>query len=280
MKKSFVFAALSAMVLFASCDKNGKDDPKIDPKDPASVAKEALVAYLPFETEAIGTAKSLTLDKNQGVTFTKGRRGNCYQGAEGAYITYNIGADSPFKTMTGFAISAWVKAPGNSAAGILTINGGDPTMSNVMLFVDGWNGETGTLAMKGYLYNEPTTWKGQDLRVDNEAFPIDKWFHIVFQYNGETSTMALYANGQMIADSIRYADGVQGDGTQPLLGNLHLAQDMTQLIIGCWPKNISGGADDWMKNYTGNIDELRIYNRALTDEEIQTLYNNEVEYMD
>ena len=37
-----------------------------------------------------------------------------------------------------------------------------------------------------------------------------------------------------------------------------------------WP------GDDWMKFYPGMLDELRIYNKALTDIEVKALYNAEI----
>lgn len=92
--------------------------------------------------------------------------------------------------------------------------------------------------------------------------------------------MALYANGILIATSIRYADG-EVNGVQPKLGALTFGTDMTKFDIGAWPKLAAGTAtDSWMVYFPGTLDELRIYNKALTNAEVKALYDAEVSVID
>jgi hypothetical protein len=48
-------------------------------------------------------------------------------------------------------------------------------------------------------------------------------------------------------------------------------------IIGAWGNRRLGTAtDDWMMDYRGLIDELRVYDKALTKAEVKRLYDAEV----
>ncbi len=85
--------------------------------------------------------------------------------------------------------------------------------------------------------------------------PVNTWFHMAGTYDGEFLRM--------------YVDGVQIGRSRPLAGNIRV--DNNNLTIGAEesgpaPKTIVG-------EFTGLIDELRIYNRALSVEEIERLMN-------
>lgn len=291
----FAFAALAVMVSLsmASCDKDddgngGNDDNDgngggTTKVDPSSVAASSLVAYFPFESE------TATIEKGAGVTFsekigaasfTKGRRGNAYTGSTSeSYLAYDVASDNLFKNLKSYTIAAWIKAPATtSVADILVLNGGDSFMGNLALTIEG-NSNVDSLDVKVYLYSSATEWQGQDLRIQNPAFTTDRWFHLISSYDAATSTMALYSNATLVSSSVRYA-GPEVDGQQPLMGDLVLASDMTKLFIGAWPQLVNGNAEDYMKFYSGQVDELRIYDKALTETEIKALYDAEVENID
>ena len=83
-----------------------------------------------------------------------------------------------------------------------------------------------------------------------------QWYHVVGVYtgNGAFSGLSLYVNG--VAESltnIGIVDGIEsGEGS-----NLFIGQ--------------KGNSTEW---FNGLIDEVRIYNRALSETEIQNLYND------
>jgi transcription elongation factor len=142
---------------------------------------------------------------------------------------------------------------------------------------EGWGCNSDSLYVKPYLYNTATNWKGQDFGLNNANFTTDKWFHLVYSYNENDSKMSLYSNGAFVADSERFADSVQADGTQPGLGKLKLDPAMKNLYIGAWHNNTDGThADAWRSSFSGSVDEIRIWNVALTPEEIEDLYTKEV----
>ena len=82
-----------------------------------------------------------------------------------------------------------------------------------------------------------------------------------------------------------YFDGVEvptpgtqgnftGSGGGPL-GSLDLASG-TNLILGGWNKHagVDGPTDDWIKGFSGKMDQFRLYGKALSATEIQALYNS------
>ena len=273
-----VVALLTTGLVFTSCEEE-EPDPYEGKTNPSTIAAANLVAYFPFESE------TASIEKGEGVTYLKkggaasfavGRRGNAYKGATTeAYLEYNVASTNLFKTMTEFTMGAWIKTPpAGGAADIFRLNGGDAFMGNLVLMLEGGS-NADSLDIKAYMYNSTTEWKGQDIRKMHRSFLSDRWVHIVYSYNKTTSTMTLYANGLPVATSIRYAGPKVGE-VQPLMGNLTFESDMTKIHIGAWAQLLDGTGQDWMKFYPGLLDELRIYNKALTDTEVKALYDAEI----
>lgn len=287
MKKivNFMGIALCGVALmFSSCSKDdATTDPNAGKVDPSTIASANLVAYFPFEsaTASISKGDGITFGKTSGAaSFAVGRRGNAYKGStSAAYLEYNVTSSAnAFKSLTEFTMSAWIKSPAAAgAAKIITINGGDSFMGHWSFMLEG-NSNADSLDLKGYLYNaNPNNpWKGQDLRDQDKAYLSDKWVHIVYSYNKATSTMSLYANGKLITSAVKYSDAAPATGAQPLLGALTFGADITKLHIGAWTQQIAGTPESWMAYYPGMLDELRLYNKALTDAEVLALYNAEL----
>ena len=277
---SFAFIAMMMSGLMFSCkdNKDPVDDGKIDP---STIAASNLIAYFPFESEtgSISKGEGITFGKKGGAaSFVDGRRGKAYKGSpNGAYLEYNLAASNPFKTAKGFTVAAWIKTPPADGAGmIFQMNGGDDFMGNLCLFLEG-GCDNESLDIKGYLYSAtPPEWKGHDIRIKDEAFLSDKWVHIAISYDNTTSTLALWASGLLVHTSIRYFGPEPETGSQPLLGNLQFGQNMTKINIGAWKQQIAEEGQDWMKYYPGLLDELRIYNKALSETEMKALYDAEV----
>lgn len=287
MKKSlkvistFLFGIiLLSCLTIASCSKDKEDDPYAGKTDPSTIASASLVGYFPLESAAASISKGegISYSKTGGAgSFAVGRRGNAYKGSTAeAYLEYNVAATNIFKSMSEFTLAAWIKSPSaGGAAKIFGLNGGDGFMGNLVFMLEG-NSNADSLDIKGYLFNSATEWQGQDLRVLNTAFLSDKWVHIVYSYNKTTSTMALYANGLFVSDGIKFAGPETAPGVQPLLGAVTFGTDMSKINIGAWPQQLDGTGQDWMKFYPGLLDELRLYNKALTDAEVKALYDAEI----
>ena len=51
---------------------------------------------------------------------------------------------------------------------------------------------------------------------------------------------------------------------------------MSKIYFGVWPQQIAGTPEGYMAYFKGLVDEFRIYNKALTDNEVMDLYEAEV----
>lgn len=95
---------------------------------------------------------------------------------------------------------------------------------------------------------------------------MDKWVHLVLTYDASTGFFDIWANGQKVG-----AYPSRGTGT-----NLFKAYEPGQIIIGANYNSIPGmsvSADVSFAAMTGNIDEIRVFKRPLSQAHIIALYN-------
>jgi hypothetical protein len=81
------------------------------------------------------------------------------------------------------------------------------------------------------------------------------WYHLVGVYNAASQTMDIYVNGTL--------DNGTLTGTVPASQHSNNGQDFM----------IGGREDHADMHFDGTIDEVRIYDRALSSEEVRRLYN-------
>jgi len=284
MKKYLSFFCVAAMIaaLAVSCSEKEDDNNKINPEDPASIQTEHLVAYFPFESDAkiMDFGAGITPKKSGNCTFVKGARGNAYQGASEGFsgIDCALGANNPFKTMSSFTFAMWIKSAHNypGAPGLISLNAGDTGWGSLNFFM-----ETGTeseLKFKMYAHNTRTEWMGHWWEgIQNAAFSPNNWLHLVLSYDESESKFNIYANGVKVYDSGVRFGGPEVNGNQPKLGAFSFDSALSNMYLGAHFNNLTGThSEDWRSAYPGLMDELRIYNVALTDAEVQKLFTNEV----
>ena len=110
--------------------------------------------------------------------------------------------------------------------------------------------QSGELAYVLYA-GSPTNRPNSYIFVSNElgvagptALPLNSWSHLASTYNG--TTLRLYVNGTQVASKAISGSIVSSTGALRI-----------------------GGNSVWTEYFTGRIDEVRIYNRALSANEIQ-----------
>jgi len=309
MKKSYLFTAFIAFVIglsFSSCSKNDNnpstppvvDDGRINP---SSIATADLIAYWGFEgtpKDSIGQRGVAT----SAVTYPTGRRGSAFQGGDGAYISFDLPTSDKLATLKTFTIAMWLKTPNlANASGIPCFFqlSGEGWQGSFAVYQDNLGDNTAdSLMMKAYFGKQGVNWAGQWVAQSDPSITADKWFHFVLNYDNTTSTATMYINGgayKVVTTSAyglttRYQDD-PGDVDNPngaaTLGDLNLelrAKDPTNPtsddkgIIGYWANRAFYGdmSNDWQGTFNGMIDELRVYDRALTDSEVKALYDAEV----
>ena len=165
-------------------------------------------------------------------------------GAEGSALTFDgqndfvlVSNADNLNVTNQITLMAWANTKENKTAKIVEKGDWDGNS----LLQDHWNGwaaQIRTASNKSYSIN----W-GNGIPVYNE------WYHLALTYNG--SVMKLFVNGQLA-------------NSKQVSGKLHV--NGRDFVIGS-----NNGAQ---KFFNGSIDDVRFFNKALTQTEIQAIYKN------
>lgn len=123
-------------------------------------------------------------------------------------------------------------------------------------------------------------WDESGLLSPDGALPIgvtwdaNTWYHIACVYDVESGRLNTYLDG----DSISTVEGT-------LLGSLHSKEDLTfgSVATGVQTETAPGGSPAsvdgskfWPSNYLGALDEVKLYNVALSTTQIKLMYDEYV----
>ena len=285
MKKLLVFAA-AAVVALVSCKKAG-DDQNETKLPEVKTAAENLVAYFPLESaeKAVVLGEGITFaSKNGSADFAKGQVGNGYTNKaaknDEAYLKFNLAKNNALTKLTDVTFTIWVKNIEEfQKGGLFSVNGkhfeNQDWPSLVVMFDNkGVDEETqvkrqqinGRIMFKNAEGGETNMW----LDTWDPAFAVyDKWCQIAYTYEAATGDWHLYVDGIKVKDA-NYGDKMAWGGCVPA--------DATAFYVGGWASWIESykGAADWQTFFAGSIDEIRIFNKALSEKEISELYKEEL----
>lgn len=218
--------------------------------------KKGLLAYYPFTGNAYDSSGNGNNGTVNGAILTIDRFGN----TNSAYkfgTNKNIIVNTPMTDLnlqSSFSLSVWFNldtlATTYNASLLVSKHDGD--IGN-----DGWN--CGVWNDSNYPYQfinlggNSTTSSGYIYSGTNGAISINKWYHFVVMYDNQSNIITYYLNGSNIASKTIVL--------QQLANSL-------PLTIGFQKSSLS----KYNGYFRGAIDEIRIYNRVLTNSEIQYLY--------
>jgi hypothetical protein len=126
------------------------------------------------------------------------------------------------------------------------------------LFYLGYGRENNVLLYKWHLGLTETEVSLYRLPSGQAGPAVGEWVHLAGTYDGETGKMSLYVNGKLI-------------GSQTHAGEIRLDSESLNrpLVIG---GELNGSdIDDASNRFNGYVDDVRIYDRALSGEEIEIL---------
>ena len=225
--------------------------PKRNPREAARFAK-GLVAYYPFN----GNAKDESGNRNdgevKGATLTTDRHGkqSSAYSFDGKDDFIEVTSSPELRALPSLSVSVWIQVDPSQSGG--------PNGYNQILSSWGGGGD-------GRAWSIGTGGRGSHLAVDcgpndphRDLFnaprtPIENgvWLHVIYTHGPNGA--ALYLNGKAIVDTRVSFD---------------LNPFIEPLIFGA--DNKGGRA-----NFRGLIDEVRIYNRALSAKEVSAIYDSE-----
>ncbi len=226
----------------------------------AEIGQGSLVGYWSFDGNYVDSVSN-TAATGVGTSFTGGFKGQALQGADNGYVISDL--PNAIKNLSSFTIDYWINTPQNTSGIIapIVISRSDQFWGALDMFFE--NGSTATSAnLKVHFFGQSEVWFTNGF-VTN---PWDSWQNIALTYDATSSTFTLYQGGTAVAT--QSAAG---------LGNLIFPATATQLIFGteqfeCSPSlGTAGGPQGWATYLTGQMDEVRIYNKALNASDIQAL---------
>jgi hypothetical protein len=230
-----------------------------------------LVGYWAFNESLIDSVSS-AVAANNGTTYLKGfiGKGLSLNVANTSYILINPTA-AITSGLQSFTVSFWVNpvfVDANSDNGIDGIlgfvnlsnvsnfwgnidwfveNGSNPDAAKVVVHITGGSGET---------------W----INKSNLTGYFGKWTNNTITYDASTSMLTYYINGSVAvpATATAWTGPVSFANSGPwVFGCVHF-QTKPSLTSGT-------GSQDWASYLTGTLDEVRIYNAALTATEVNSL---------
>jgi hypothetical protein len=267
-------------------------------------APDGALAHWTFENngnDVIGSYDAAATDIVD-VTYTAGRNANAGMAAtfNGTTSIMEIANGTDFTNTKDFAFSLWVKPDssahhgGNFVVGLGGLNGfqfelnkndgklaaqydlGDGSTASEDTWIDG-RGVFGEGQWPGYTYSKDYTSQGGFAAVVQQ-----KWTHFVFMYNGTTKVGSAYINGEL-AKSFDFNKWPAGEVKRGVTGMKFKAQDgVGQKLAFGFLADRSSTAFDYAvytnpnhNHFKGQLDDVRIYHKVLTDQEIEVMYNSE-----
>ena len=206
-----------------------------------SVQAQGLVGYWGFDEGSGGFAFDISGNENHGVIYNASWIDGKFGKALDFSGSYVSMMNSPSLNITNaITIEAWIK-----------LNNWSVTQNFIL---KGWTGESGYMLHTGWTPNElvfilvSETGGNNGIGINN-FFEPGNWTYLVATFDG--SVMKVYKNNKLIASQPFFGKGIKTNDNSLKLGD-----------------------------FDGTLDEVKIYNRALSEEEINSSYskNNFVEF--
>ena len=223
--------------------RSSKSDASRSTRSSQSHLTEGLVACYPFNGNANDASGNGFHGTTHGVTLTEnqlGKANRAYYFDGGSFI--NLG-HSPSFNVNYHTITAWIKGENLDGANFIIGKVTPKVHETISLYMNS------NLLETSFATSTEANSLSSQSQLEN-----DKWYFVALTYNGQTAK--LYINGKV-------------ESSVPRTGTV-LTNDR-DLAIGRHGGDSDQGGDDFF--FHGSIDEVRIYNRALCDFEIKTLYN-------
>jgi len=287
------------LISLLSC---GDDElPKIDGYNNSNeVATDNLKVHWTFdETYAEEKSGETPLAGSAGtfgtVSFEEGQIGKALKLTKGALRYPNIDAVNTTEALSNFTVSMWVKINNNAGTanegysmlfglfpdGLTAGTAGDFMWGNINMAAEtawfkGSNTQPDTLVLKGHfvIKNTDGSINGQDNRPDPRGNPpvgvfkhTGEWIHFVARWDATTHNFHIFGNGTSIgAYTSRGTTGalrmnvpcspVFGNGATTAVGFTNNPDQQT-----------------WSPMATASIDDVRVFDTALSEAEITALFN-------
>lgn len=288
-----LFASVLVSQFFISCNEDSID--KVNSPIPYEsiggydnsddIAPGNLITKVSFENSVADSKNGISGGVGTAVTYAPGIKGQAYKGSSSSFIAYSTVANS-LVGVKSITVSMWINTNPHTggAQSLFMLPKTTDFWGNIFTLVEG-TGPATTMLMKNHIQKDVTPsipWSGQFIEhTGANLLPnmFGSWKHVVWMYNGTSSTYSMYIDGKKLDLPASLAKRYASDPLAGGVGYGELANsNVSKFIIGGFQQHLGapwGAADGWMLNYTGLMDEFRIYNTVLSDNEVVALYKLE-----
>ena len=216
------------------------------------------VAYFSMDIESDGkTLRDRSIYKNNGTAsavkevanlWSAGKIGSSVKLAGSNHKAYVTVDDYPKTDNNTLSVVGWVYAESRPVWATIMKNWGNKKFGQFHFGLD----------IKGYLDVEIQGRDGEKPHItDSEKFPIKEWQHVAFVHDGQT--VKVFRNGVVVAEGA--------------VNGIKYPVDLKKMSIGTkLDDSEMFPAPGTQGHWDGRLDELAVFNKALTDQEILELY--------
>jgi Concanavalin A-like lectin/glucanases superfamily len=275
-------------MVFNACQKMERPELGELVLDPDPPPYEPLKSFWAFEGNANDAGENKLTPVSSNVSYVAGVTGQAVKIGDKGYIAFKgmdtvrypngfvgLSADT-LRNLGSFTYSFWMNVPGpvqGGAQGVFAISHKTQFWGNMEVFLENWSNaaDPSEVFLKVHMFNAGVA-SGNGEQWNEVKIPgvLNKWSHIAIVYDGATSQFSIYANGTV----------VPGFDKKVLAGGAYNKikyNDFNGMVLGSFafqtnPSMTNHGPEDWAKSLNGSLDQFRLYNKALTAAEIQTLY--------
>lgn len=213
--------------------------------------EDGLVAYYPFNTNSLDESGNGNHGTVHGATLVQDRLGNLNSAYQFNNSYIEIPHNNSFNvTQTGFSLALWFKPESNQKSTIYTLIDKSHGITGVNSWVTHCVNDRryGATPLFGFATGDGTNWTAS---YDTSCLYDNQW-HFITSVSDD-SVIKFYVDGSL-------------KQTATLLGTP--LSNQSRILIGT-----SGYPN---RTFTGSIDDIRFYNRVLSEAEIQRLYTGDI----
>ena len=224
-----------------------------------TILKNGMVAYYPFIGNVNDESGNGNSGTNVGATLTNDSCGNSngaysFDGSSN-YILIGDPVPTSLQIQNEITLSAWIYVttyPASNTLGLIVGSQCDNCNSvGATIFLDGRTNSDGQPCPPGHIHFQigDGSWHQSNT---NSQVPLDQWVHIVATRKANEDAKIYYNGVLQPLTSVAWTGSISYTNTMFAIGK----------------------QKDYMDRYfNGKIDEVRVYNRALNETEVHTLYN-------
>lgn len=254
--------------------KNTSASTTFEKVEPYQAKYPGEIFYMPFDGDYLELLSITPATKAGEPVFVDGKRGKAlsFNATNKGYVTYPSDVVS---NVNSFSVSFWVNPDLADPDGNGQVDGimGLVNFSNVKGFWGNldWFVENGSKPSGTVIKTHVTNGNGGESWVVLNGVPnfFGQWSHHVMTYNASDRKLRYYINGTvMVTVDAGWTNELSFKDRGPMVfGTVHFMTNPS-LTTG-------SGAQDWASYLTGELDEIRMFNRALSDTDVQQIYNDE-----